>query len=133
MTSAVDLQTDVMAILTGDARLVGLLGDQSVYDTPPRDGPWPRVVLATIETADWSTATEPGAEHRVTLHAWSRGSDRRLVILIAEAIRAALGGATTVRTAYRIVTLEHQGTRIAPRGPDTWQATIRFRITTEPL
>jgi hypothetical protein len=39
---------------------------------------------------DWSTGSEDGAEHSLTLHVWSRSGGKKEMQQIVEAIRAAL-------------------------------------------
>lgn len=76
--AALELQKAIVAVLLADTGLAALVGDR-VYDAPPRNATFPHLVLDEMATSDWSTATEGGHAHRVTLHAWSRerGISRR--------------------------------------------------------
>lgn len=98
--------------LLADAPLVAKLGGARVYDEAPRDAPAPYVVFAQSEARDWSTMTETGAEHLVTLEVWSEKTGAREALDIAGRVADLLhegplpmmGGATCVHA--RIASLE---------------------------
>ena len=48
----------------------------------------PHVTLGEARIADFSTGTEPGEEHQLTLHAWSRQGGQREAHAIAGALLA---------------------------------------------
>ena len=83
---------------------------------------------------DWSTSTDTGDEHTVTLHAWSRGKGRRETFSILGAIQAALHDQTLVLDGHRLINLRHDFSD-ARRDPDgeTLHGIARFRAITEPL
>jgi len=129
---ASELQTAVVARLTADARLLKLLGSARIYDRAVRDAAYPYVVLAALRTTDWTTGTEPGAEHRLTFHVWSRAAGRHQAADIADALRAALADARPAMTGHRVISLQHEATELPPRNGELWQAVVRFRAVTEP-
>ena len=71
-TAAVALRAAIYDALVADAALNALLGGPRVYDEVPRAAAFPYVTLGECRILDWSTGTEPGEEHQLTLHAWSR-------------------------------------------------------------
>jgi len=128
-----ELQKAVYGVLTSDDDLVDLLGGARVYDEVPRGAAFPYVTFGPSITRDWSTGTEAGAEHQVTLRAWTRNGGERDVHLVLDAIRAALDDADLALDGHRLVSLRHELSD-ATRDPDgeTWNGAIRFRAVTEP-
>jgi hypothetical protein len=129
-----ELQKAVYGRLAADAALVALLGGQRIYDDVPRGAAFPYVTFGPATTRDWSTGTEVGSEHIMTLRAWSKGGGEKEVHLVLEAIRAALHDAALTLTGHRLVSLRHE-TSDALRGADgeSYQGIARFRALTEPM
>ncbi|WEZ83990.1 DUF3168 domain-containing protein [Rhizobium sp. 32-5/1] len=111
MSATQALQAAIYARLTGDAALTTLIGAVGVHDrlliAPAR----PYVRIANIETRDWSTASEPGEEHLLTLEARSGEGGNRVVQEIAARIRVLLDDAALALTGAVLVNLRHQKTR----------------------
>ena len=129
-----DLQKAAYAALAGAAPLTGLIGNDAIYDHVPQDAAFPYVVIDETRLADWSTGTEPGSEHLLTLHVWSRYQGKRETYQIADAIRAALDEADLSLEDNRLINLRHQFSDLR-RDPDgeTYHGVLRFRAVTEPL
>jgi hypothetical protein len=135
MTSpAWELQKALYTTLVNTSGLVALLGGARIYDDVPRGAAFPYVTFGPSVTRDWSTGTEQGAEHFLTLRVWSRAGGEKEVHLVMDAIRAALHEATPSIAGHRLVSLRHE-TSEAARDPDgeTYRGTIRFRALTEPV
>ena len=97
--------------LLADAALVAELGGPSVYDEAPREQSAPYIVFTRSEARDWSTMTEAGAEHLLTLEVWSQKNGARQALGIAGDVARllhdappALVGATCVN--LRVVSIE---------------------------
>lgn len=91
MTAAsADLQKAMFAALTGNAALVALMGGARIFDRAPTDAAFPFVTFGRTSVFDWSTSTEDGLEHLVTLHVWSKAKGRKEAFAILDAVRAAL-------------------------------------------
>jgi len=71
------LRAAVHDALVADAPLLAALGGPKIYDEPPRSAAFPYVTLGETRIADYSTGTETGEEHLLTLHAWSRQAATR--------------------------------------------------------
>jgi hypothetical protein len=129
-----DLQKAIHAALAADAPLTALLGGSRIYDAPPSDATFPYLAIDQIQIRDWSTGTEPGAEHMVMLHVWSRHSGKMEVHEISDAVRGALDGVLLSLDDHRLVNLRHQYSELK-RDPDgeTHHGVLRFRAVTEPL
>lgn len=128
-----DLQKAIHAALSGDAALTALVG-AGIHDAVPREAAFPYVTIGDAQIRDWSTATESGAEHLLTLHVWSRHEGKREAYAVADAVRAALDGAMLTLESHRLVNLRHQYSELKP-DPDgeTRHGVLRFRAVTEPL
>ena len=84
------LRAAVHDALIADAALTSLLGGPKIYDEPPRSAAFPYVTLGETRVADYSTGTEQGEEHQLTLHAWSRQGGHKEAHMIAGALLSAL-------------------------------------------
>ena len=63
--------------LSTDPALAALIGPDGVRDRLLARPALPAVVFGEVQTRDYSTATEAGEEHRLTLEVWSRAPGRR--------------------------------------------------------
>ena len=127
------LQQAIFAALTADAALVALLGGERVYDDVPSRAEFPYVTFAQTSERDWSTGSEEGSEHVLTLHVWSRAGGRREAHEIMGALRAALNDEALPLSGYRLINLRHEFSE-ARRDPDgeSFHGIVRFRAVTEP-
>jgi hypothetical protein len=127
------LQQSVFAALTANAALTALLGSDRIYDDVPQGAPKPYLTLGQTTVRDWSTGTEEGNEHLVTLHVWSGARGKKEAGEIAEAARSALHDQPLTLVGHRLVNLRHEFSE-ARRDPDgsTIHAILRFRAVTEP-
>jgi hypothetical protein len=128
------LQKAIHAALTADMGLVALLGGPSVFDDVPPRSAFPYVTLGQSTERDWSTATEDGAEHLVTLHVWSRKVGRKETREIMEAIRMALHDRPLAADGHRVANIRHEFSE-ARRDADgeTYHGIMRYRAVTEPV
>jgi hypothetical protein len=128
------LQQAIFSALTGDAGLVALLGGARVYDDVPTRAAFPYVTFAQSQERDWSTGSEDGGEHSLTLHVWSRGGGRRETQAIMAHVRALLHDVPLSLAGFRLVNLRHEFSD-ARRDPDgeTLHGIVRFRAVTEPV
>jgi len=126
------LQSAVYAALLADGGLGGLIGNR-IYDAPPRDATFPYVVIGETRVADWSTATEDGAEHRLTLDVWSRERGKRQCYEIMAAVEAVLHDAALALDDHALVNLRFAEADVrGERDGITYRGTMRFRAVTEP-
>ena len=128
------LQKAIHAALTADAGIVALLGDANIFDDVPQRSVFPYLTLGQSVVRDWSTGSEAGDEHLLTLHVWSRADGRREVHELMAAIRVALHDVALVVVGHRLVNLRHEFSD-ARREPDgeTYHGIVRLRAVTEPL
>lgn len=129
--AALALQKAIHVALVADAGVGAIAGDR-VFDAAPRDPVFPYVTLGDIATSDWSTGTEIGAEHRLTLHAWSRGRGKAEAALLVAALEAALHDAALTLVGHVLVNLRFVAAEVRQeRDGVTWHGIARFRAVTE--
>jgi len=129
-----DLQRAVHTALAADAPLIALLGELSIYDTVSQNAAFPYLVIDQTQIRDWSTGTEPGTEHMLMLHVWSRYAGKKEAYEIADAVRAVLDGVLLSLDGYQLVNLRHQYSELKrDEDGETYHGVLRFRAVTEPL
>ena len=119
--------------LSADSALNALLGGPKIYDEVPREAGFPYVTLGEARVSDFSTGTEPGEEHQITLHAWSRQGGQREAHLISGALLQALDDAPLTLSEHRLVNLRFAVADMRREADGrTYHALVRFRAMTEP-
>ncbi|MFX8457299.1 DUF3168 domain-containing protein, partial [Acinetobacter baumannii] len=83
----------------------------------PPGTPYPYVSFGQSVERDWSTGTDDGREHTLTLQVWSRASGRSEVYRGAAIIRALLHLARLPLQGFNLVSLRYQFQE-ARREPD---------------
>jgi len=105
-----------------------------IYDDVPRDTDFPYVTFGQSVERDWSTGTEEGCEHLVSLHVWSRFNGRREVLEISAVIQASLHDQTLNLSGNRLVNIRHDFSDARRDGDgETYHGIVRFRAVTEPI
>lgn len=133
-SSSWSLQQAIWVALSTAPGLVALLGVPRVFDDVPQGIDPPYITIGQSTVADWSTGTEDGEEHQLTLHVWSRAGGRKETHEIMGAIRAALDGHYLALAGHRLINLRHQLSEVR-RDPDgeTLHGIVRLRAVTEPV
>jgi hypothetical protein len=132
-TAAAALRAAIHDALVADAALTNLLGGPKVYDEVPRAAAFPYVTLGEARVVDWSTATDAGEEHQLTLHAWSQQGGHREAHVIAGALLQALDDAPLTLSDHRLVNLRFALADVRREADGrTYRALVRFRAVTEP-
>jgi Protein of unknown function (DUF3168) len=105
MTAAAnELLQAIHAALATDAGLTALIGADGVRDRLVTGRQLPCVVTAELISNDYSTATEPGEEHFLTLQVWSDASGQRQAQAIAAIVRGLLQDAALPLAGCALVT-----------------------------
>jgi hypothetical protein len=132
-TAAAALRAAIHDALVADGALTALLGGPKIYDEPPQAAAFPYVTLGEARVSDFSTASDAGEEHRLTLHAWSRQGGHRQAHMIAGALLAALDDAPLAPDGCHLVNLRFATADIRRESDGrTYHALVRFRAVTEP-
>jgi len=126
------LQKAIFEKLTSDAPTLAALGGPRVYDDAPARTEFPFVTFGQSSERDWSTGSDEGYEHLVTLHVWSRARGRREAEQVIAAARAALHDQDLMLSGHRLINLRHEFSE-ARRDSDgeTFHGIARFRAVTE--
>ena len=120
--------------MIADSALTALLAGPKIYDEPPASAAFPYVTLGDARITDFSTGTEPGEEHQLTLHAWSRQGGHREAHRIAGALLQALDDAPLALDDHHLVNLRFALADIRREADGrTYHALVRFRAVTEPM
>lgn len=132
-TASAALRAAIHDALVADAPLVSLLGGPRVYDEPPRSAEFPYVTLGEARVANFAAGSDPGEEHQVTLHAWSRQGGHREAHMIAGALLAALDDAPIAVAGHHLVNCRFAVADVRREADGrTYHALVRFRAVTEP-
>ncbi len=132
-SSAASLRAAIHDALVADGALTALLGGAKIYDEPPRAAAFPYVTLGEARVNDFSAGSEPGEEHQLTLHAWSRQGGHREAHMIAGALLAALDDAPLSPDGCKLVNLRFSLADVRREADGrTYHALVRFRAVTEP-
>ncbi|WP_025661009.1 DUF3168 domain-containing protein [Rhizobium sp. IBUN] len=124
MSAANELLTAIHARLTGDAELLVMIGDDGIRDRLVTGRKLPCVLIGELVSNDYSTSTERGEEHLVSLEICFDVGGRRQAQLVASRLHARL---------QDLVSLLHLRTQ-SRREPKTklYIAESRVRAVTEP-
>lgn len=132
-TASWALQKAVFSALSSDGALLGLLGGSKIFDDVPQETALPYVTFGQTVSRDWSTGTEDGEEHVVTLHVWSQAAGRREVNAILGEVKRVISAASMPLAGHRLVNLRlefSEGRREADG--ETYHGVARYRAVTEP-
>jgi hypothetical protein len=128
------LQKSVYEVLSSDVALTSVLGAGRVFDDAPQRSAMPYLTFGQSALRDWSTGSEAGDEHLLTLHVWSRAEGRRQTHTIMQVLRDALHERVLALDGHHLVNLRFELSE-ARREPDgeTYHGIVRLRAVTEPL
>jgi hypothetical protein len=127
------LQRSIYQALAGSSELTVRLGGEHIYSNPPPASEFPYITLGQTVNLDWSTGTEDGNEHSLTLHVWSRADSAAQVLEIIEAVRTVLHKKPPSLEDHYLINLRHEFSeaRIDPDG-EIMHGIVRYRVATEP-
>lgn len=134
LSASWDLQKSVFNYLVNDTTLTGMLGGQAVYDDVPQRASYPYITFGQTSMRDWSTGTEDGKEHLVTLHVWSKGGGKKETSEIIDVLCEKLHDNSLQLTDHHLVNLrcEFSEARRTVDG-EKIHGIVRYRAVTEPV
>ncbi|MCB1442175.1 MAG: DUF3168 domain-containing protein [Methyloceanibacter sp.] len=129
-----ELQRSIYQTLSNAPALTSLLGGAHIFSNPPQGEALPYITLGQTVNLDWSTGSEDGTEHSLTLHVWSRADSAQEVHEIIDTLKTLLHDQPLTLQDHDLVNLRHEFTeaRIDPDG-ETMHGIVRYRAVTEPL
>jgi len=130
--AASDLQRAVFIALSGDIGLASMIGGNKIYDYAPPAAGFPYITFGRSSVFDWSTATESGIEHILTLHVWSQAKGKKEVLEVMERVGALLHDLALTLSEHHLVLirLEQSEARFEP-DLAAHHGTLRFRALVE--
>jgi hypothetical protein len=132
MNAAFALQQAIYSRLTSDTATAAALGGPRVYDDVPPRADFPFLTFGQSAERDWSTGTDEGYEHTITLHAWSRGEGRKEAQAVLAAARDALHDQSLALAGHRLINLRHEFSEVRRDSDgETFHGIARFRAVTE--
>ena len=130
----IDLQASIIEKLDADAALGALIGENGIFDMPPRGRTGPYIVVLRHDLVVRDADEAPANEHRIQFRVWNPSPSRSGVLEPAERVvlvmlQQDLGTPTLI-----VSNVIHQGTDTAiDVRSGRAHATIRFRIFSEPV
>ena len=130
--AANELLRAIHATLTEDESLTALVGVDGIRDRLVTGRHLPCVIVSELVTTDYSTATEPGEQHVLTLQVWSDASGQKQVQQIASVVGSLLQDARLPLETVSLVNLRHLDTKTRREAKTRlFCAEMRFRAVTE--
>lgn len=128
------LQRSIYQTLSNSAALTSQLGGARIYNKAPQAQALPYITLGQTVNLDWSTGTDDGSEHDLTLHIWTNADSDDPVHEIMDGVRRLLHDQPLSLDGHYLVNLRHafSEARIDPDG-EAMHGIVRFRAVTEPL
>lgn len=103
--AALELQKAIFARLMRSRALAGLMGEVRLYDQAPANAVFPYLTFGRTSAYDWSTDTEAGSEHLVTIHLWSKERGKSECHALLEAVQTELHDAALALDGHALVRL----------------------------
>ncbi len=128
------LQRSIYQTLSNSAALTTALGGARIFSKAPQGHALPYITLGQTVNLDWSTGTDEGSEHDLTLHIWTSADSSKPVHEIMDAVKTLLRDRPLSLDGHYLVNLRHEFSeaRIDPDG-ETMHGIVRYRAVTEPL
>ncbi|MHB2265906.1 DUF3168 domain-containing protein [Aliihoeflea sp. PC F10.4] len=101
--AAFELQKAIFARLTQSETLSALMNGVRLYDQAPANAVFPYLTFGRTSAYDWSTDTESGSEHLVTIHVWSKERGKSQCHAVIEAVRGELDDAALMLGGHALV------------------------------
>ncbi len=131
-SAANELLQAIHTALAGSVSLTETIGIDGIRDRLVTGRQLPCIIISELVSNDYSTSTEPGEEHFLTLQVWSDAAGQRQAQQIAAIVGSLLQDASLPLATYALVNFRHLATK-AKREPKTrlFCAEMRFRAVTE--
>lgn len=133
MNAVLEVQAAIYAVLSNDTVLTGMLGGSHIFDAVPAGQAPPYLVFGPATYRDWSTGTESGLEHELSLIVWTEPNGRKQAMEIAEQVLIALASLPQSLAENTMVNFTHTLTTAQlDRREQAFRVALNFRAVTEP-
>jgi hypothetical protein len=133
MSAAGALQRAVFEALSADAALTALIGQGRVFDRQLAGQRLPHVVLAESSATDWSTSSETGEQHALTIDVWSDRDGKHECQVIAAAVKTVLHDQPLTLAGAHLINLRVLTVRFERETRERrHRARLQLRAVTEP-
>ena len=104
----------------------------SFYDGAPRDAVFPFVTFGDVSLRDWSTGSDRGLEHQLTLEIWSLQPGHGEVLKLADQLQSFLQSASLTLQGFQLIDLRFLGFEARREANGRFaKGRLRFRAITE--
>ena len=104
----------------------------SFFDGAPRDAVFPFVTFGDVSLRDWSTASDRGLEHQLTLEIWSQQPGHAEVLKLADRLQTFLQTASLTLQGFQLIDLRFLGFEARRESNGRFaKGRLRFRAITE--
>lgn len=110
------------------AALAGIAGVTGVFDGPPPDAIAPYLVIGSDIVTDWSTKTETGHEHRLSVSVWDAGPGAARAKALMGAVETRLAALAGSRDGHVIGSTRLLRTLVLTDAEGWSQGIVEFRI-----
>lgn len=130
--AALGLRQAIHALLSADAALLAMTGAGKLLDRPAQGTALPFILHGLARTEDYSTATEAGEEHFLSLDIWTDTGGQKRGLEIAARIHALVDNASLNPPGVVLVSLSYLGTRCRREARSrAIVCEVQFRAVTE--
>lgn len=128
------LQHALIAQLKADSGLLALLGADRVYDAMPSKAVYPYLAYGPVTMRDWSTDSNSGQEHFISLSIYSRQPGFREAYALSDAVIDSLEHASLSLDGHKLVLFRFDAAEFRREADAlTTRALVSFRALTEKL
>lgn len=133
MHPAIALQAEIYSTLIASSNLTTALGGAFIYDDVPNGQKPPYVVFGTAVYSNWSTSTEDGTEHAISLDIWSTENGRKQVLEISQHIVEALDALPQIVSGHHLINMTNESVEVSRNVESGYfHGTLNYRAITEP-
>jgi len=129
----IDLQNSLVAALNADVDLIALIGNNAVFDAPPKGKNAPYIVIARHDVLSRDGDETPGNAHQMIIHCWHDDASRKgLLAIVNRVVWVALNG--NLSSSDLLITLmQHRRTdTMIDKETGNARAVIALRFFSEP-
>ncbi len=130
----IELQTKLVAALKADMQLISLLGNDAIFDAPPKNNKAPFVAIIRHDVITKDGDEAPTNEHQLLLHCRHNNVSRKAVLEIAQRVIITILGGDFSSANQHVTYANHIKTQtMIDNKSSTALAAISFKFLSEPI